>query len=208
MPIEFIHYVTEYGLIVIFGFLFLQEIGAPTPLPNEMVLIVSGYLSYSGHFLLPEIILIAFSADFLAATFLYVVFYFLGRLLFSKKPKWFPISQKQMKKMADNINKQGWRGVFWERLTPFIRGYAAVICGLMHVKPSHYFSTIALTSTIWAVFYISIGYLAAPHWDKVSQEIMYLPYFLLVVPAAMIIIFTVKLFKQKDKNEDEEFMQK
>jgi len=201
MPIEFIHYVTEYGLIVIFGFLFLQEIGAPTPLPNEMVLIFSGYLAYSGLFLLPEIILIAFTADFLAATFLYVIFYFLGKLLFKKKPRWFPISQKRMEKMADNINRQGWKGIFLGRLTPFIRGYAAVICGLLHVKSSHYFSTIALTSSIWAVFYISIGYLAAPHWNKVSQDIVYLPYFLLVIPAVMIVIFTIKIFKQKDEEE-------
>jgi membrane protein DedA with SNARE-associated domain len=201
MPIEFIHYVTEYGLIVIFGFLFLQEIGAPTPLPNEMVLIFSGYLAYSGLFLLPEIIVIAFTADYLAATLLYVVFHFLGKLFFTKMPRWIPISQKQMKKMADTINQQGWKGIFVGRITPFIRGYTAVVCGLLHVKPSHYFSTIALTSSIWAVFYISIGYLAAPHWNKVSHEIIYLPYILLVVPALMVIIFIVKLFKQKDEEE-------
>jgi membrane protein DedA with SNARE-associated domain len=201
MPIEFIHYVTEYGLIIIFWFLFLQEIGAPTPLPNEVVLIFSGYLAYSGFFILLEIIVIAFTADILAATFLYVIFHFLGKLFLNKKPKWFSISKKQMRKMAHTINQQGWKGIFIGRLTPFIRGYTAVICGVLHVKPSHYFFTIVITSSIWAVFYIAIGYLAAPHWNKVSHEIIYLPYLLLFIPAIIIIIFIVKLFKQKGEEK-------
>ncbi|MBB3186065.1 DedA family protein [Microbacter margulisiae] len=199
MPIEFIQYVHEYGLIVIFGFLFLQEVGAPTPLPNEMVLIVSGYLAYSNLFILPEIIVTAFAADILAAAILYILFGLIGKFIITQKPKWFPISYVRLQKMSETVDKRGWKGIFIGRLTPFIRGYAAVACGFLHVKRSHYFSAVAFSSAIWAIFYITIGYMAGPHWDKFSQEIVYLPYFLLAVPATVVIIFIINLIKSTHK---------
>jgi membrane protein DedA with SNARE-associated domain len=44
MPPELILYITKYGYIAIFVLIFLQEIGAPNPIPNEFVLLYSGYL--------------------------------------------------------------------------------------------------------------------------------------------------------------------
>jgi membrane protein DedA with SNARE-associated domain len=202
MSVEFIKYVQEYGLIVIFGFLFLQEVGAPTPIPNEMVLIVSGYLSYSGMFLMPEIIAVAFFADLLAATILYLFFTLLGNYIFTKKPRWFPISHHRLLKMAQLIEKRSWKGIFIGRLTPFVRGYAAAACGFLHIKRSLYFPTVIFSSLVWALAYISIGYLAGPNWDYFSKEITYLPYFLLAVPTVIFVLFIVNMFRPR-KNLDE-----
>ncbi|MGC9150709.1 MAG: DedA family protein [Microbacter sp.] len=195
MSVEFIKYVQEYGLIVIFGFLFLQEVGAPTPVPNEMVLIVSGYLSYSGMFILPEIIAIAFLADILAASILYLFFALLGNYILTKRPRWFPISHQRLLKMTHLIEKRSWKGILIGRLTPFVRGYAAAACGFLHIKRRLYFPTVIFSSLIWASAYIAIGYLAGPNWDRFSQEMVYLPYFLLAVPAAIFIIFIINLFR-------------
>lgn len=201
MSVEFIKYVQEYGLIVIFVFLFLQEVGAPTPIPNEMVLIVSGYLAYSGMFFLPEIIVIAFFADILAATILYFFFALLGNYILTKNPRWFPVSHQRLMKMAEMIEKRRWKGVFIGRLTPFVRGYAAAACGFLHIRRSLYFPTVIISSLIWAMAYIFIGYMAGPHWDYFSKEFEYLPYFLLAVPATIFIIFIINLFRPH-KNSD------
>jgi len=41
-------YILKYGYIAIFSLVFLQEIGVPNPVPNEVVLLFSGYLSSVG----------------------------------------------------------------------------------------------------------------------------------------------------------------
>jgi len=41
-------YITKYGYFAIFSLVFLQEIGVPNPVPNELVLLFSGYLIFVG----------------------------------------------------------------------------------------------------------------------------------------------------------------
>ena len=41
-------YIVKYGYMAIFSLVFLQEIGVPNPVPNEVVLLFSGYLASVG----------------------------------------------------------------------------------------------------------------------------------------------------------------
>jgi membrane protein DedA with SNARE-associated domain len=38
-------YIIKYGYIALFSLVFLQEIGVPNNVPNELVLLFSGYLT-------------------------------------------------------------------------------------------------------------------------------------------------------------------
>ena len=48
MPEGVVYYITRYGYIAIFIILFLQEVGIPNPIPVELLLIFTGYLSFKG----------------------------------------------------------------------------------------------------------------------------------------------------------------
>ena len=48
MPDEVMQYIVKYGYLAIFVLVFLQEVGAPNPIPNELVLVLSGYLTFMG----------------------------------------------------------------------------------------------------------------------------------------------------------------
>ncbi len=45
MSPELSDYIVQYGYIAIFSLVFLQEIGVPNPIANELVLVFSGYLT-------------------------------------------------------------------------------------------------------------------------------------------------------------------
>src|ERR1017187_9095391 len=98
MSPEVAQYITHYGYTAIFILIFLQEIGVPNPLPNELVLMYSGYLTFTGTLFLPFVLLSAISADIIGATILYLTFYFFGNYILNHKPRWLPIS-------TDKINK-------------------------------------------------------------------------------------------------------
>ena len=71
MPEEVVIFITRYGYMAIFILVFLQEIGMPNPIPNELVLMFSGYLSFKGLLYLPFVIFTVISADFIGTNILY-----------------------------------------------------------------------------------------------------------------------------------------
>jgi membrane protein DedA with SNARE-associated domain len=144
---------------------FLQETGMPVPFPNELLLIFSGYLSSKGVLFFPFVILAAITADFTGTNILYFLFYKTGGLIISKKPKWFPLSDRIIEKLSSKISKGGIVTIFIFRLTPFTRGYASVITGLLQVKPKVFLPVAFATASIWATVYVTIGLIAGPSWN-------------------------------------------
>ena len=56
-------YIGKYGYIAIFSLIFLQEIGVPNPVPNELVLLFSGYLTSIGKLDFITVLLTVVAAD-------------------------------------------------------------------------------------------------------------------------------------------------
>src|SRR5215831_7932976 len=77
-------YIATYGYIAIFALVFVQEIGVPNPVPNELVLLCSGYLTSVGKLDLMPVLLTVAAADTIGSTLLYVIFYSIGQRLLQK----------------------------------------------------------------------------------------------------------------------------
>jgi len=181
MPEEVVYYVTRYGYLAIFIMVFLQEIGMPNPVPNELLLIFSGYLSFKGLLYLPSVILTAIIADFIGTNILYFLFYSTGALIMQKKPNWIPLSARMIGRLSTKISKGGQLSIFIFRLTPFTRGYTSVITGLLQIKPK-VFLPIALISAIsWATVYVVIGHFIGPSWNLFTKNIPSFKYIMVAV---------------------------
>lgn len=197
MPDNLVFYISHYGYLAIFLLIFLQEIGTPTPLPNELALIFAGYLTFTGVLQFPFIILTTFSADLLAGATLYIAFYFFGKLILDKPPKWLPISKPVIEKQIARFNKQGISNICISRLSPFIRGYAAVICGLTHLSPRKYTIIILFTSLLWSCFYLTVGYITGPYWNYIQKHLYEFEYLLLLIPLVVILWIGGKLITKE-----------
>ncbi len=171
MPEEIVYYITKYGYLAIFVLVFLQETGIPNPIPNELLLIFSGYLSYKGFLSFPIVIITALAADYIGTNILYFLFYNTGSYIFQNKPKWIPLSSGMIERLSAKITQGGQLGIFIFRLTPFTRGYTSVITGLIQVKPKVFLPIAFLSALIWSTIYVLIGYLLGPSWNLISLNI-------------------------------------
>jgi membrane protein DedA with SNARE-associated domain len=196
MPPELIHYISKYGYVAIFVLVFLQEVGAPNPIPNELVLLYSGYLTFTGVLQIPLVMLSAVFGDFTGTSILHTVFYFSGTYLFENKPRWLPIPVKTIFKLKKQISKNGLWGIYIGRLTPFIRGYTSVISGLLQIKSRIFMPIAFFTAIIWATFYIMAGKLLGPFWSHVVPNIGIIEYSALLVLVSMIAILTIRSYKK------------
>lgn len=193
MTESFIDLINQHGYLALFCFVFLQEIGAPNPIPNEFVLIGSGYLIHNGYFSFLGVFTTIVLGDISASLLLYTLFYFFGYWAVNSKPRWIPIPTQTILKLSRKINKGGLLFVFLGRLAPFIRGYVAVISGLTRLNFKKYTMIICTTTSIWGLFYLTIGYFISPYW-QITQ-----PYFsksIYILGAVFLSFAVIILFKK------------
>ncbi len=188
MPIELVSSISQYGYFGILVLIFLQEVGFPNPIPNELVLLFSGYLAFMGVLNLPLIIFSAVFGDLLGSCIIYIVFYFFGQIILQRKPKWLPISEMKINTIRLNFEKSGLSRIYIGRLSPFVRGYISVLSGLLQISPKKYSLILLSTSAIWVSSYVTVGFIIGPYWNMITNADSHLHLYLGLVSLAMIIL--------------------
>ena len=199
MPEEVVTFITRYGYLAIFILVFLQEIGMPNPIPNELVILFSGYLSFKGLLYLPFVIFTVISADFIGTNILYVIFYNAGLYIMRKKPRWIPLSSTMIDRLSRKISEGGQFNIFIFRVTPFTRGYTSVITGLLHIKPGIFLPIAFVSATAWATIYAVIGYFIGPSWNLFSNDIGSFKYILLAVLVIILSMVLLVYYYRKNR---------
>ncbi len=169
MPESLVHFITHYGYFAIFGLVFLQEIGIPNPVANELVLLFAGSLAYAGTLSFTGVFLSAILGDIIGTGLLYWVFYRFGNRVFEKKPKWIPISRETIERLGERVRLHGGWGVFVGRLLPFVRGYASVAAGLFRIKPKTFFIAVLSSALLWTGGYVILGSIFGKYWINIAQ---------------------------------------
>jgi membrane protein DedA with SNARE-associated domain len=195
MSEQILHYIAHYGYLAILALVFLQEVGIPNPIPNEFLLLFSGYLSYTGVLNASLVVLAAVIGDLMASFLLFELFYFFGKTVMRRKPKWLPISEDKIEKLKQKIDSLGRFGAYVWRVTPFIKGYVSVICGLIKVPQKKYSFILVTTSLAWALVYVGGGYIAGPYFKDMA---LLNERHLFMLPAlVMLVVIIIQLLKKK-----------
>lgn len=189
MSSELALYITRYGYVAIFLLVLLQELGVPNPVTNEFVLLFSGYLAFSGVLNLWLVFLTAVSADCIGTTILYAVFYAFGEHIMNHRPRWFPISQAEIDRIAHTISERRQWGIYVGRLIPFLRGYVSVAAGILSIRPNIFLPAVIVSAITWSGGYVIAGRLLGPYWEQVAARIGGVESVLLL--ATLIIIATL-----------------
>src|ERR1700730_11079751 len=106
MPAQFMHFIIFYGYLAIFLTVFLQEIGIPTFVPNELSLFFFGYLSFQGNLNLCVVLAIAILSEMAGTILIYSVFYLFGSILIRNRPVWLPLPIAKISKFKKKIIKK------------------------------------------------------------------------------------------------------
>jgi len=200
MPPEFISFIGNYGYFAIFLLVFSQEIGIPNPVPNELVLMFSGYLTFKGILFLPYVILAAIFADFIGTNMLYFIFYISGAYILQHKPLWLPLPIKTINKFSKKISEGGLYTIYLGRLIPFLRGYTSVITGLLHIKPGIFLPIAIISATIWSSAFVLTGRILGPYFNYAGNNVRSEKYIMLIAVVIILgIITTIRYFRKRTK---------
>jgi membrane protein DedA with SNARE-associated domain len=190
MP-ELAFYISKYGYAAILAIIILQEIGMPSPIPVELLVFFTGYLSYKGLIYLPYVIITAITADLAGAGIIYVIFYTSGIFLIKKRPRWFPVSENKIRLFQEKINNGGWISIFLFRLVSLSRGYAAVVSGLLHLNLRIYVPTVIMSAMVWTSFYAILGFVLGPSSNVIFSDASH---FKFILVAVLFIVLSISVF--------------
>ena len=189
IPPELSIYIIKYGYLAVFGLIFVQELGVPNPVPNEVILLFAGYLASIKILSFPLILAAGISADFIGTTILYAVFYFFGDQIIKHAPSWLPV--QKIESIKQKVHKRGGWGVFLGRLLPYLRGYASVAAGLLKIPPKKFLTSVIISAIIWSGGYVTVGRLLGKQWDKFASGLKLWEVLAIVIGAVILIFFII-----------------
>jgi membrane protein DedA with SNARE-associated domain len=187
MSQTFSAYILKYGYMAIFSLVFLQEIGVPNPLPNELVLLFSGYLTSIGRLDFTIVLITVVTADTIGSSVLYIAFYYFGQRVLQKWPHVIPTS-KLAYLTARVSHKDRW-SIYVGRHIPFLRGYTAVAAGLLKIPPSIFLPAVFLSALTWSGGYVIAGQLLGYEYVHVVPKLAVGKIVLVLSILLIIIIF-------------------
>lgn len=165
-----LQWVSTYGYVAIFGLLVLGIVGLPVP--DEWLLVFTGYLVYSGRLSLGG----ALSAAILGSISGITVSYLIGRtiglpLIHSKIGHRLHISDRHIQRVHDWFNRIGHWTLFAGYFIPGVRHFSALVAGTSCLEfPS--FARYAYSGAIvWVCTFVFLGMNLGEHWRTVFQSL-------------------------------------
>lgn len=201
MPVALVAYITKYGLIAVFSLVFLQEIGMPNPVPTELVILFSGYLSSIGKLNFAAVFFTAVAADFIGTSVLYFVFYYFSSWVLTRFSK--RISVDKINRLKAKLEKRSFWGVYLGRLLPYVRGYTSVAAGIIEIPPHIFLPAVVLSAITWSGGYVVAGKLLGPRWISLASKLGTGKLVILVLIILIIIIFIgPRVYRRFRRRED------
>ncbi len=163
-----LHWISQYGYAGIFLLLMFGIIGAP--IPDETLMIFSGYLVYKGDLAFVATLASAFCGSICGITVSYVLGRTGGYCLFKKYGFFLHFTEERFNRMHDWLEHSGRWGLVFGYFIPGVRHLTAIVAGTSQMR---YRVFAALTYTgglIWSASFITAGFFLGQGWQESSAS--------------------------------------
>lgn len=175
-PVQYFESISYVGVFFAVGLS-----GHVLPLPEDAVMLLTGYIAAQGIVFLPRVILVALVAILLADFGLYYLSYTGARIAAKIEAR---IKANLFSWYAERMKKHAFRFIFMSRFVPGLRFVGPVIAGYIKVRPATFFLYSFCSAIVYVPLMIMLGYIF-------HQKITPL---LSVVESTRHVIFAVVLF--------------
>ncbi len=161
-------WVSTYGYGAIFGLLVLGIVGLPVP--DEWLLVFSGYLVYAGRLNAPA----AFASALLGSCCGITCSYWLGRkvglpIIHSKLGRWLHITDAQVHRVHDWFERLGHWVLFFGYYIPGVRHFSALVAGTSELEYRNFARFAYSGALLWVSTFLFIGYHFGERWKAVLE---------------------------------------
>ena len=184
MNTTIIDFISNYGYLAVAILIAVENIFPP--IPSEIILTFSGFLSISAHLNLGGLIIASTIGALVGAIILYLLgklisFEKLERLITGKWGKILHFKMEHLEKAQRFFERHGSSTAFWGRFLPGVRSVISVPAGMAKFPIKRFLIFTAGGSLIWNAVLIVVGRLAGASWERFSVLIEKYSFVLLAV---------------------------
>jgi len=164
-----LQWVSTYGYTAIFGLLVLGIVGLPVP--DETLLVFSGYLASQGHLNFALALLIAFLGSACGITCSYYIGRGVGLTVIHRYGKWLHIRQEHIDRVHQWFDRLGHWALVVGYFIPGVRHLTAIVAGTSELEYRHFALYAYAGALFWVTVFLSLGYVVGDKWQQVYGRI-------------------------------------
>ncbi len=162
---------TTHPLFVIGVVLFFEELGVPSPLPGDVLMIVAGVGVRQGRYSLATVLLVQQAVTMAGTSGLYALSRRFGRGLVTRYGRFLHLGPENLARAEAAIQRSGWRAIFVGRLIPGLRIATPIAAGVLGMPFRTYLPSLAAGAFLYILVYTLIGVLIGPAALAVIERI-------------------------------------
>lgn len=166
--------INDYGYLAIALLIALENIFPP--IPSEVILTFTGFLTISTDLNLFGAIIAATVGAVVGAAVLYALGHFLSvekieAILNGKLGKILHLKPEDVDKAAKFFNRHGGTAVFFGRFVPVVRSLISIPAGMTHFSFTRFLVFSTFGTLIWNTVLIYVGHYAGNAWPQIVATI-------------------------------------
>ncbi|MEO8028386.1 MAG: DedA family protein [Bryobacteraceae bacterium] len=160
-------WVTQYGYIALFAALMLGIVGLP--IPDETLLVFTGYLLSKGKFNIAIMWLTAWTGSMCGITLSYWIGRTLGMGFVHKWGKYLRITPERLDKVHKWYDRMGHWVLVIGYYIAGVRHFSAIVAGTSGLTYPHFALYAYLGGLLWVSTFLSLGYFLGDNWEAVAH---------------------------------------
>lgn len=195
--------INQYGYLAITFIIALENIFPP--LPSEVILTMSGFMTTSTHLTVAGTIISAITGSLIGALILYT----LGRQLtverlatvLSYRPfKVLGFKTTDAQKAVQWFNRHGTGGVLYGRCIPVIRSLISIPAGIAQTPLLKFITLTIIGSALWNTVLVALGAFVGESWTTIVQIFDEYTTVAVVIMLIAVLFFGHRWYRQRIKN--------
>lgn len=194
------HLISTWGYLAIFLLSIAQSACVPTS--SELTFGFAGFLAYTGHFNIAEVVVVGALGELIGAYIAWAFGITGGRALVLRYGRLIRVNQDQLDRLQAWYERHPRWGVFASRLLPVVRNFVALAAGLAEVPPLAFGILTLLGSLVWDGGLTLLGYSVGSAWQHMVHTVSEAGYgvvVVVVVVAAVLLLMHRKASQPRSK---------
>jgi len=188
MPDWLFSLLNDYGYLILFLVVFLNNAGIP--LPGDTFLLAAGALSEGGLLAPHWTVAAGAAACFLGGTLGYEVGRRMGRRLLTH-PRWFRLGPDKMDRIDRFFQRYGPKAVFFARFVALVHPVTGILAGVGGI-PRRIFMVYNLAGSVaYSLCYTFLGYFFGESWDWLKAWLGKTAVYFLALLLVLVLLTTV-----------------
>lgn len=148
---------------VLFGLIFIEEMGLPLPLPGDVLVAYAGGLHHSPGDAAAVIGTVTFATAF-GSSLLYLLARRGGPTVVARLQRFLHLRPERIERMQEWFRRRGPVAIVIGRLIPGFRIPTSIMAGVAHVPYRVFVPSTMVAALIWSLFYYFVGDILSRLW--------------------------------------------